>query len=212
MATAPNSSEIKEFIESIKKATKVAEQWLPDIKNKNEEISQQIKKLEIDLTKQSKDLEKTNENVKSILSSVHTEVDRMDTFNTNLHSLFTERIDGIKKDVNGLIDRDIPALAKISDIHSIKDRLIKLENNIDNLPGLKEITENLTHDNSPLCTKEDLAKLTVQVAEIKGKSSINFWATIATMISVLSGILLIYSRFPSPQSVHVSPVPKTQQP
>ncbi len=219
MSTTPNSTDINLYMDSLRRMTEALEQSFPTVKEKTQEIEKQIKNLEAVLRDQTQTSRETSENVrviqtemKSILASVRIEVERMNTFNENLHSLFTERIDGLKKDVDGLIDRDIPTLARKSDLSQVNNQLEKVEEKINKLPGIQEITRELAHNDSPLCTKDNLSDIAVQVAEIKGKLSINFWVTVTTVVSVLGGILLIYMRLPSPQPATHSPAPPTQNP
>lgn len=164
-------------------------------------IEEQISLLNNSLDGQSNDLQELKNSVQNlkqqmeaILPSVRNEVSRMTNNNEDLHKLFNERfenlkdrVDGIRQDVVGIRERELPRLAT-------QESLTRIETKVDELPTMKEIVKELVDSNSPLATKSQLHKIDKDLAWVKGGLAIN-------LVAIIGGLLVIWLSVPKIQAV-----------
>lgn len=159
-----------------------------DFNNSNQVLNTSVEELKKHLNTFREDTEHfrrySNEINKILELKLTSFGEKFDNFNRSLE-LLEQKIESNSHAIQGL---------RQDDIYQINEKL-------NNIPTLENIINELTNDNSPLATKKELQSLAITVAEINGKLSTNFWGIIVTFISLLSGILLIYNRLPTPQQV-----------
>ena len=79
-----------------------------------------------------------------------------------------------------------------------------------NTGKLSDINEKIDKSNEKIDkSNEKIHEVKNEVSEIKGKLSINLFVIIVTMLSVISGILSIHNKLPSPSSPPVNSSPIT---
>lgn len=162
--------------------------------------SNRVDGLQTSTDSQGKIIENMLERINAILPHVQGEVDRMSSYNQDLHSLFRERFEGIKQDLDGLRERDIRSLATKTDISEIASKL-------EALPKL----EHLTDQNSPLATKNQLMEIQKELSYTKGLATAQIVGVVGTIV-LLIGMWINFSSTLSkiPQVASPSPQPSEQ--
>lgn len=180
--------------------------------------------IERNINKQNSTITKQEDILKEGKTRIKEEIEKFLAFQIlviRLHTLSGEIQENLKKSLEDQLDNSLRENIKIprditDNINQINinieesnkkiNKLPKIENTIEEIKEEinklakieNNIVERLTNKNSPLCTKEAQSELNIKVAKIEGKLSSSFWMTISTtattIISIIGGILLIYSK------------------
>ena len=103
------------------------------------------------------------------------------------------------KDELSIVNTSVEKIDQLrDDVSNIKDKLSIVNTSVEKIDQLRDDVSNIKGKLSNVDSSvEKIDQLKDDVSEIKGKLSTNFFMAITSVISILTGILLIYSKLPN---------------